>query len=112
MAAFVVLRQEFLISKAHSKLAQSKTVLVTGVAKEYLNVASLTQFCNFLPGGVKRIWIARNLGDLPDLYDRRLAACEKLESAETAVLRMAAKAILKNKVKDAPSALTSLFLFV
>jgi hypothetical protein len=33
----------------------------------------------------------RNLKELPDIYDRRLAACNKLESAETAVLRIAAK---------------------
>ena len=92
---FVVLRQDFLISKAHSRLAQSKTVLVTGVAQEYLNEESLRRFCDVLPGGVKRIWLARNLGDLPEVYDRRLAASGKLESAETAYLKLATKAILK-----------------
>lgn len=84
-------------------MAQSKTVLVTGVAKEYLTVEALTQFCSILPGGVKRVWLARNLGDLPDVFDRRLDACGKLESAETSMLKMAAKAIRKNKVKDAPT---------
>lgn len=58
-AAFIILRQDFLISREHSRLAQSKTVLVTGVSKEYLNVESLTKFCSVLPGGVKRIWLAR-----------------------------------------------------
>lgn len=56
---FIVLRQDFLISKDHSKHAQSKTVLVTGVAQEYLNVESLTRFCQYVPGGVKQIWLAR-----------------------------------------------------
>lgn len=64
-AAFVVLRQDFLISQQHRKLAQSKTVLVTGVAKEYLSVEALTRFCNFLPGGVHRIWIARFVAAKP-----------------------------------------------
>lgn len=46
---------------------------------------------------------SRTLGDLPDLYDRRAAACAKLESAETGLLKTAAKAIKKDKVVDAPS---------
>lgn len=33
----------------------------------------------------------RNLKELPDIYDRRLAACGKLESAETALMKTAAK---------------------
>lgn len=37
----------------------------------------------------------RDLKELPDIYDRRLAACAKLESAETELLRTAAKLRLK-----------------
>ncbi|KAI5480450.1 AMP deaminase [Pseudohyphozyma bogoriensis] len=103
LAAFVVLRQDFLMSRKHAMLAQSKTVLVTGVPKEHLTVDAMTKFCSVLPGGVQRVWLARDLGDLPDYYDRRLKACKKLESAETKLLRLAAKAIRKNKVQDAPS---------
>lgn len=102
-AKFVELRQDFLISQEHSRLAQSKTVLVTGVAKEYLTVEALTRFCSVLPGGVHRVWISRKLNGIPDLYDRRLAACDKLESAETSLLKSAAKAIRKKKVVDAPT---------
>lgn len=56
---FIILRQDFLISKQHAQQAQAKTVLVTGVAKEYCNVESITKLCSVLPGGVKRVWIAR-----------------------------------------------------
>lgn len=103
LAAFVILRQEFLISKEHSRLAQSKTVLVTGVAKEYLNVESLTRFCHFLPGGVKQVWIARDLKELPDVFDRRNAACSKLESAEVSLMKSAAKVIKKKGGPAAPT---------
>ncbi len=44
-----------------------------------------------LPGGVKRIFINRNLKELPDIYDRRLDACNKLESAENKLLSTASK---------------------
>src|SRR4051812_27568608 len=90
LGIFVVLRQEFLISTKHVRLAQSRTVLVTGVPKDFLSVEALTRFTNVLPGGVKRIWLARDLGDVPDLYKRRTKACSKLENAETALLRKAA----------------------
>jgi hypothetical protein len=105
----------------------SKTVLVTGVPKEYLNKTSMNKFCEVLPGGAKRLWFARlvrfcnrrvlgsiliqvysfrsDLKELPDLYDRRAKACKKLESAETKLLRLATKAIAKNekKKKETPA---------
>ncbi|ORY92692.1 hypothetical protein BCR35DRAFT_298190 [Leucosporidium creatinivorum] len=59
----------------------------------------MTKFCSVLPGGVKRIWLARDLKELPDLYDRRQKACGKLESAETKILKLAAKAIIKQNKK-------------
>ncbi|KAK4698531.1 calcium permeable stress-gated cation channel, partial [Phenoliferia sp. Uapishka_3] len=94
LAAYVVLRQDFLISREHTALPQARTVLVTGVAKEYLNVKSLTKLCSVLPGGVSRVWLARNMQDLPDLVERNTKACGKLESAETKLLKKAAKTIL------------------
>ncbi|KAM0752233.1 DUF221-domain-containing protein [Meredithblackwellia eburnea MCA 4105] len=107
LAAFVILRQDFLLSREHQQLPQSRTVLVTGVPKEFLTVEALTKFCSVLPGGVKRVWVSRKLQDLPDLYSRRMKACGKLESAETKLLKTAAKAILKATKKTgavAPSA--------
>ncbi|GAA5911541.1 uncharacterized protein JCM6883_005788 [Sporobolomyces salmoneus] len=98
-STFIVLRQDFLTSKEHASLAMSKTVLVTGVPKEYLNKAQMHKFCEVLPGGAKRIWFARDLKELPDLYDRRLKACKKLECAETKLLKLATKAIAKNEKK-------------
>ena len=41
------------------------------------------------------IYTIRNLKELPDIYDRRLAACDKLESAETSLLKTATKLRLK-----------------
>ncbi|KIM46819.1 hypothetical protein M413DRAFT_16459 [Hebeloma cylindrosporum] len=72
MRHFVITRQQHLIERTHAK-----------------------SLFNNLPGGVKKIWINRNLKELPDIYDRRTAACAKLESAETQLLRTAAKLRLK-----------------
>lgn len=47
-----------------------------------------------------KIWINRDLKNLPDLYDERLKACSKLESAELALIKMAAKLRKKQLKKE------------
>lgn len=42
--------------------------------------------------------------ELPDVFDRRNAACSKLESAEVGIMKSAAKAIAKKDGPTAPSA--------
>ncbi|KAJ7359243.1 hypothetical protein DFH08DRAFT_769128 [Mycena albidolilacea] len=95
MKHFVTTRQQFLISPVHAKSVQANTVLVTGIPTRYLNPMALHAMFKDLPGGVKRVWVNRNLRTLPDIYDRRMAACNKLEGAETKLLSIAAKAQLK-----------------
>ncbi|KAJ7266968.1 hypothetical protein B0H12DRAFT_1179433 [Mycena haematopus] len=95
MNHFVTTRQQFLVSPVHAKSVQANTVLITGIPSRYLTPEALHAMFKDLPGGVKRIWINRNLRTLPDIYDRRMAACGKLESAETKLLSIAAKAHLK-----------------
>ena len=45
----------------------------------------------------------RNLKDMPDIYDRRLKACNKLEAAETSLIAMATK-LHNKKLKSAAKA--------
>ncbi|GJE84045.1 DUF221-domain-containing protein [Phanerochaete sordida] len=95
MRHFVVTRQRWLIDPRNAKSAQASTVLITGIPQRYLTEAALTELFSVLPGGVRKVWLNRDLKDMPDLYKRRLQACNKLESAETKLLRKAAK--LHNK---------------
>ncbi|KAF5381347.1 hypothetical protein D9615_008345 [Tricholomella constricta] len=91
MRSFILKRQQHLISPVHAKSVQANTILVTGIPSKYLSKGALYNLFNDLPGGVKKIWINRNLKELPDIYDRRIDACNKLESAETALMKTAAK---------------------
>ncbi|KIL63152.1 hypothetical protein M378DRAFT_80198 [Amanita muscaria Koide BX008] len=91
MNHFITMRQIHLVEPSHSKSLQANTILVTGVPVKYLTHEALYHLFKDLPGGVKKIWINRNLKELPEVYDRRMTACAKLESAETALLRTAAK---------------------
>jgi len=104
MRHFITVRQKHLIDPAHARSAQASTMLVTGVPPRYLHPASLKALFGIMPGGVKRVWVNRDLKDLPDLWDERLAVVNKLESAETALMNTAAtleqkrqKAIAKGK---------------
>ncbi len=97
MAHYVRVRQHYLVSRAHSSTAQACTVLVTGIPPKHLSESALTRLFNHLPGGVRKVWVNRDLGDMPELYKRRLKACERLESAETSLLN---KAVKRNSKKQ------------
>lgn len=101
MHHYVKARQQHLIEHDHARSLQANTILVTGIPERYLSKPSLLKVFEELPGGVKKVWINRNLKELPDIYDRRLAACNKLESAETALLRTAAKLRQEEQKKSA-----------
>ncbi|KAG1790166.1 uncharacterized protein HD556DRAFT_1392969 [Suillus plorans] len=91
MQHFTTVRQLHLINPAHSSSVQANTILVTGIPTKYLSEPALHQLYSHLPGGVKKVWLNRDLKELPSIHDRRLAACGKLESAETSLLSTAAK---------------------
>ena len=97
MKHYIKVRQEYLVSQAHSSSTQACSVLVTGIPPKYLSELSLTRLFNHLPGGVRHVWVNRDLKDMPDLYKRRLNACDVLEAAETSLLSIAVK---RNKKKQ------------
>ncbi|KAF8556074.1 DUF221-domain-containing protein [Imleria badia] len=90
MTHFINIRQLHLIDPVHSRSAQANTILVTGIPSKYLSEEALTQLYSRFPGGVKKVWINRDLKELPAIYDRRLTASGKLESAEKTLLSTAA----------------------
>ena len=75
MQKFIKLRQEFLVSPEHANSAQAKTVLITGIPNELLSEKKLRAIYSQLPGGVAKIWLNRNLKELPDLFDERDQWC-------------------------------------
>jgi hypothetical protein len=104
MHHFVTARQQHLIEPHHAKSLQANTILIAGIPERYLNKRSLLKVFEELPGGVKKVWINHNLKELPDTYDRRLAACNKLEAAETTLLRTAAELRLEQTKKGSKAA--------
>lgn len=105
MSKFIKLRQEFLVSPKHSATAQARTLLITGIPNELLSEKKLRAIYSQLPGGVAKIWLNRNLHDLPDLFNEREKWCNKLESAETSLIKAAYKAVKKGKAQDGSASL-------
>ncbi|KAG8709898.1 hypothetical protein FRC09_000407 [Ceratobasidium sp. 395] len=99
MRNFAATRYRHLIDPIHSSSAQANTVLITGVPKKFLDGQALTQLFQHVPGGVKNVWLNRDLEGLPDLYDRRLAAPKKPGTAEFKPVAIANK--LHRKHNDA-----------
>lgn len=89
MRNFVTLRQRHLVDPIHSASAQANTVLITGVPRKFLDETAIANLFSHLPGGVKKVWLNRDLKDMPEVYERRLKACNKLEAAEVTLLKTA-----------------------
>ncbi|KLT42385.1 DUF221-domain-containing protein [Cutaneotrichosporon oleaginosum] len=103
MAHWLEIRQQYLVSPSHSKLAQASTILVTGIPEHLMEERALAKLFSHLPGGVRRIWLVRNLKDMPDVYDRREKACKILESAQVELMKKACmrKRKLAREIKKA-----------
>ncbi|KAI0918583.1 hypothetical protein AcV5_002534 [Taiwanofungus camphoratus] len=104
MSHFVSVRQRWLMDPVNASSAQANTILVTGVPQRYLTEAALKNVFAYLPGGVRKVWLNRDLKEMPDLYDHRVAACKKLESAETDLVNTAVKLYNKELKKEAKKA--------
>lgn len=89
---FVSLRQKFLLDRKHSHLAQARTVLITAIPSELAEEHKLRELFSFVPGGISKIWIYRNVEQLPQTFDERNTLVDQLESAATTLLTTAIKA--------------------
>lgn len=95
---YIQLRRDFLTSAGWQALPQANTVLVTGIPSASLNLEALHSYADTYPGGVARIWLAKDPGrELRDAYDRRQKASKKLEKASIKVIKMAVKLVRKKK---------------
>ncbi|KAJ3909109.1 DUF221 family protein [Lentinula edodes] len=97
MSYFVLMRQCFLLSPSHSRLAQARTVLITSVPETLSTESSLRQFASFVPGGVERVWLYRDTKRLNEVFSNREKTCLMLEKAVSEVLRNAIRVWRKKK---------------
>lgn len=95
MKNFVEKRQALLRSSFYQSRASAATILVTAIPKPYMSEDALFRIFSQFPGGIRYIWLNRDLKDLPEKADKRTELVEALETAECNLI----KAELKIKAK-------------
>ena len=100
LRGYIRLRLAYLTSPQHRLHASATTVLVTAIPKKWRTYEALNGLYNVFPGGIRNIWINRNFDELNDKVKRRDKLARSLESAETALIRNARKAHLKQLQKE------------
>ncbi|KAH7189553.1 uncharacterized protein B0J16DRAFT_371388 [Fusarium flagelliforme] len=92
---YVKVRQDYLTSAEHRLKASATTVLVNSIPAKWLSEEALTGLFDVFPGGIRNIWLNRDLSPLLEKVKERNDIHQQLESAETDLIKSAKKAQLK-----------------
>jgi hypothetical protein len=93
---YIGVKHAVLTSPAYSTLVSSRTILISVVPRDFLDVEHLTEILD----GVKYIWINRSLKKLDDKVKEREKLAIKIEAAENKLLTTAVKNKLKSEKKS------------
>ncbi|KAG2200841.1 hypothetical protein INT47_001372 [Mucor saturninus] len=99
---YIVLRRKFLLSPDYADTVAARTIYVPSIPANINNVEDLEKIFNRFPGGIRRIWLNRQLHDLPELVEKREKAALSLESTVTKAILATYKHNMKlsNKVDE------------
>ena len=95
LRGYIRLRQAYLTSPQHRLRASATTVLVTSIPAKWLGKDSLFNLYNVFPGGVRNVWINRNMDELNEKVKLRNDLALQLEAAETELIKKCRKVHLK-----------------
>lgn len=105
LKSYIRLRQAYLTSPQHRLRASATTVLVAGIPPKWCTFEALNGLYDVFPGGIRNIWVNRNFDELNEKVKLRTKVAERLEGAETSLIRNARKAYLKRlQAENKPSA--------
>ncbi|EED23543.1 DUF221 domain protein, putative [Talaromyces stipitatus ATCC 10500] len=104
LRGYIRLRQAYLTSPQHRLRASATTVLVTAIPKKWLSVEALTNLYDVFPGGIRNIWINRQLDELNEKVKLRDKLALALEEAETNLIVKCKKAQMKKARAEARKA--------
>src|SRR2546423_9100406 len=104
LKAFVRIRQENLTANDHKGTIRATTILVTSIPANFLDINTLRQVFSVFPGGVRNVFLNRDCSELLERIEERDKIARMLESAETDLIKMAAKADRKAKAKQVKEA--------
>lgn len=100
LKAYIKVRQDYLTSAEHRLRASATTVLINSIPKKWLSEEALRGLLDVFPGGVRNVWLNRDMSKLLDKVNLRESIHASLENAETELIKAAKKAQLKQQRKD------------
>ncbi|POR35219.1 Uncharacterized protein RSN1 [Tolypocladium paradoxum] len=100
LRVYIKVRQDYLTSAEYRLRASATTVLVNSIPQKWLSEEALMGLFDVFPGGVRNIWLNRDLTKLLDKISLRDNVHSMLESAETDLIKAAKKAQLKQRDAD------------
>ncbi|KAJ6784294.1 hypothetical protein PWT90_10040 [Aphanocladium album] len=100
LKAYIKVRQDYLTSAEHRLRASATTVLINSIPKKWLSEEALRGLLDVFPGGVRNVWLNRDMTKLLDKVNLRESIHASLENAETELIKTAKKAQLKQQRKD------------
>lgn len=95
LKGYIRLRQAYLTSPQHRLRASATTVLVSGIPRKWCTFEALDGLYDVFPGGVRNIWVNRNFDELHEKVKLRNKIADRLEVAETTLIRNVKKAHIK-----------------
>ncbi|SPJ82067.1 related to PHM7 - similarity to A.thaliana hyp1 protein [Fusarium torulosum] len=97
LRVYIKVRQDYLTSAEHRLRASATTVLVNSIPAKWLSEEALMGLFDVFPGGIRNIWLNRDLSTLLDKVKDRNKIHLQLEQAETDLIKDAKKAQLKQQ---------------
>lgn len=100
LRGYIRMRQAYLTSPQHRLRASATTVLVSSIPPKWCTMEALDGLYDVFPGGIRNIWLNRNYDELSDKVQRRDQLAQKLEAAETDLIKKCCKANEKKIAAD------------
>ncbi|KAL1879407.1 hypothetical protein VTK73DRAFT_6939 [Phialemonium thermophilum] len=100
LRVYIKVRQDHLTSAEHRLRASANTVLVSNIPSKWYTEEALRGLFDVFPGGIRNIWLTRDLTALLKKIHRRDAIHKQLEAAETELIRTAKKKQLKARATE------------
>ncbi|KAI1503917.1 hypothetical protein F5X99DRAFT_373856 [Biscogniauxia marginata] len=97
---YIKVRQDWLTTAEHRLRASATTVLVSGIPDKWLSEEALRGLFDVFPGGLRNVFLTRDLTHLLEKIAKRDKIHQQLEAAQTDLIRMAKKKQLKKREKD------------
>lgn len=100
LRVYIKVRQDYLTSAEHRLRASATTVLVNSIPSKWMSEEALRGLFDVFPGGIRNVWLNRDMQELLDKVHEREKVHAKLESAETDLIKLTKKKQLKKREQE------------